>query len=151
MITIRKASIDDLSVLLEFEQGIVEAERPYDSTMIEAHFHYYDIEEMLKREDCAIVVAEVDGQLVASGSARIQKGKPYNNFNSYAFLGFMYVSPAFRGQGLNQKIVDSLLEWSQSKGLTEVRLQVYSENNNAIRAYEKIGFKPILTEMRLIK
>jgi RimJ/RimL family protein N-acetyltransferase len=32
--------------------------------------------------------------------------------------------------------------------LTEVRLQVYTENNAAIRAYEKAGFKQIMTEMR---
>jgi hypothetical protein len=31
---IRKATIDDLPVLLQFEQGIISAERPFDSTLL---------------------------------------------------------------------------------------------------------------------
>ena len=151
MITIRKARIEDLQRLLDFEQGIVEAERPFDPTLIETHFHYYNIEEMLHRDDCAIVVAETDGKLIGSGSARVQEGKPYNSFEQYAFLGFMYIAPECRGAGINSKIIDALVDWATSKGLAEVRLQVYSENMNALRAYEKVGFKPLLTEMRLAR
>ena len=33
MITIRKATIEDLPVLLEFEQGVLRAERPMDRTL----------------------------------------------------------------------------------------------------------------------
>jgi ribosomal protein S18 acetylase RimI-like enzyme len=35
-----------------------------------------------------------------------------------------------------------------SKGITEVRLEVYHENNAAVSAYEKVGFKKLLTTMR---
>ncbi len=146
---IRKARLEDLDTLLQFEQGIIEAERPFDVTLKTGHFHYYDLKEMLNREDCAIMVAEENGQLIGSGSARILEAKPYNNCDSYAFLGFMYVDPSFRGRGVNSQIIDALKEWTMSKGLTEIRLQVYSENSSAIKAYEKVGFKPILTEMRL--
>ena len=31
-IRIRKATFDDLNTLLRFEQGVIEAERPYDRT-----------------------------------------------------------------------------------------------------------------------
>ena len=33
MITIRKATIEDLSILYEFEQGVLKAERPMDKTL----------------------------------------------------------------------------------------------------------------------
>ncbi len=146
---IRPARLEDLDTLLQFEQGIIEAERPFDATMKTEHFHYYDINDMLNRDDCAIIVAEEDGKLVGSGSARILEAKNYNNYAYYAFLGFMYVDPAFRGKGVNSRIIDELKQWANSKGLEEIRLQVYSENGSAIKAYEKVGFKPILTEMRL--
>jgi len=32
-ITIRKATFDDLATLFLFEQGVIEAERPFDSTL----------------------------------------------------------------------------------------------------------------------
>ena len=146
---IRTARLEDLDILLKFEQGIIEAERPFDTTMKKEHFHYYDLKAMLNKDDCAVIVAEENGQLLGSGSARILEGKNYNTYTSYAFLGFMYVDPAFRGRGVNSLIIDALKEWTMSKGLTEIRLQVYSENSSAIKAYEKVGFKPILTEMRL--
>jgi ribosomal protein S18 acetylase RimI-like enzyme len=41
------------------------------------------------------------------------------------------------------------LKWVKEKKLTEVRLDVYAENESAISAYEKIGFKPDLLKMRL--
>lgn len=146
---IRKARSEDLDTLLKFEQGIIEAERPFDSTMKTEHFHYYDLKAMLNADDCAVVVAEENGQLVGSGSARVLAGKHYNEYTSYAFLGFMYVDPAFRGRGVNGLIIDALREWAKNKGLSEIRLQVYSENSSAIKAYEKVGFRPVLTEMRL--
>ncbi len=146
---IRAARLEDLDTLLKFEQGIIEAERPFDVTLKTEHFHYYDLKAMLNQNDCAIVVAEENGQLVGSGSVRILKGKNYNNYTSYAFLGFMYVDPAYRGRGVNSLIIDALKEWTKNKGLSEIRLQVYSENSSAIKAYEKVGFRPILTEMRL--
>ena len=61
----------------------------------------------------------------------------------------MYVKPIFRGQGVNRKIVNRLIDWAHHRNLTEVRLEVYDENVIAKNAYLKAGFKPNLLEMRL--
>jgi GNAT superfamily N-acetyltransferase len=148
-IHIRKATLDDLPHLLKFEQGIISAERPFDETLVSEKFHYYDLAERIREADAEVVVAEVNGEVVGGGSAIIKEGKSYNTFTSYSFLGFMYVEPAYRGKGVNKLIIEKLVEWSHKKGLKEIRLQVYSDNIPAIRAYEKVGFKQILTEMRL--
>ncbi len=150
-IQIRSASIEDLPTLLEFEQGIVSAERPFDETLVQEKFHYYDLAARIKDTDAEVVVAVVDGSVVGSGSAIIKNGNPYNAFDRYCFLGFMYVAPAHRGKGVNKLIIEKLTEWSDKKGLKEIRLQVYSDNLPAIKAYEKVGFKKILTEMRLVR
>ena len=96
-----------------------------------------------------LVVAEQEGQLIASGYARIREAKPYLRHESYAYLGFMYVVPECRGKGVNAKIIEALNQWSRSKGLTETRLEVYFRNENAIRAYEKAGFAAHMVEMRM--
>ncbi|MEZ0129397.1 GNAT family N-acetyltransferase [Flavobacterium sp. LBUM151] len=64
------------------------------------------------------------------------------------YLGFMFVKPEFRGRGINNLLLNDLKKWVLSKGITEVRLEVYSDNDPAVRAYEKAGFKQILTTMR---
>ncbi len=48
----------------------------------------------------------------------------------------------YRGKGLGQKIVESLLEICKDKyGSTVVELNVFDWNENAIRCYEKVGFQ----------
>ncbi|QRR00671.1 GNAT family N-acetyltransferase [Dyadobacter sandarakinus] len=148
-IIIREARAGELPALLAFEQGIIEAERPFDETFVSGDFHYYNLEVMIANEQAAVIVAELNGELIGSGNARIMPARPYNHFKQYAFLGFMYVQPAHRGKGINSMIIAELVRWAYSKGLYEVRLQVYAENAPAIAAYEKVGFKKHLTEMRL--
>ena len=145
---IREAVLEELPVLLTFEQGIIEAERPFDPTLKPDPISYYDIAELIQSEDSTVYIAEYEGELVASGYARIQTPKPFLKHEKFAFLGFMYVKPGFRGKGLNARIVQALADWSKNRGIDEIRLHVYAENTSAIRAYEKAGFTSHLIEMR---
>lgn len=146
---IRTARLEDLPVLLEYEQGVISAERPFDPTLKKGSTHYYDLKEMIVADHIEIVVAETGSKIVGCGYARIEKAKPYLAYNEHAYLGFMFVHPDHRGQGLNAKIIAALREWSLSRNITEMRLEVYYENTSAISAYEKIGFARHMIEMRL--
>jgi len=148
-ITIRKAVPNDLEILFEFEQGIVRTERPFDTTLKEGLIHYYDLEAMIGAEDVQLLVAECNSELAGSGYARIEDVKNYLKHPKHAYLGFMYVKPEYRGKGVNQMIIEGLKEWCRKHNITEMRLEVYDENIGAIKAYEKAGFKKILTWMRL--
>ena len=148
-IIIRQARQSDLETLLEFEQGIIAYERPFDTTLKEERISYYDISAMIDVDDIEVLVAEDNGILVASGYAKTVQSKPYQKFEQHAYLGFMFVDPDYRGQGVNNRIVEGLTNWAKSKGLYEIRLEVYSENVAALRAYEKAGFDKNLVEMRM--
>ncbi|MFC3755553.1 GNAT family N-acetyltransferase [Chryseobacterium tructae] len=149
MIT-REATEQDLETLLTFEQGIVTAERPFNSTLIDGEIHYYDLNEFIQSPDATLIVVENDDEIVASGYALIKNSeKDYNSFKNYAYLGFMYVKPEYRGKGINKIITDELINWAKSRNISEIRLDVYAENESAVRAYEKAGFEPHLLTMRL--
>jgi ribosomal protein S18 acetylase RimI-like enzyme len=126
----------------------VNAERPFDVTLRDGDLIYYDLKELIESDNSELLVLEMNGKLVGCGYAQIRAAKPYQRHEEYAHLGFMFVLPEYRGQGLNQQLIEALKTWIRSKGLAEVRLQVYTENKAAIRAYEKAGFKQIMTEMR---
>lgn len=149
MIT-REATEQDLEILLTFEQGIVSAERPFNSTLIDGEIHYYDLNEFIQSPDATLIVVEENDEIVASGYALIKNSeKDYNQFKNYSYLGFMYVKREYRGKGINKIITDKLINWSKSKGVSEIRLDVYAENASAVKAYEKAGFEPHLLTMRL--
>ena len=148
-ITIRKAYPDDLKKLLEFEQGIITAERPFDPTLKEGKIHYYDIEKMISASHIEVLVAESDSEIIGSGYARLEAAKPYLNHETYAYLGFMYTDPNHRGKGVNSRIIEALKDWCRSKDIFELRLDVYNDNAPAIKAYEKVGFKKYLINMRM--
>ena len=148
-VNIRTATLEDLPVLLHFEQGLINAERPFDVAIKEGAISYYDIEEMIQDPKSHVVVAEADHKIVASGYAIPKKARHYLNPDLYAYLGFMYTDEDYRGMGINAQIVDELKRWSLQEGYKEIRLTVYNENLPAIKAYEKVGFKKHIIEMRL--
>ncbi len=148
-INIRPAHTDDLKTLLQFEQGVIAAERPFDPTIKQDPIRYYNLHGMIRSGEVQLLVAEVDGLIVGSGYARIENAKIYHRHPRYAYLGFMYVLPEYRGKGINKKIIEALQAWALSKGITELRLEVYYDNLPAISAYRKMGFISHMIEMRL--
>lgn len=148
-ITIRKAVMSDLDVLLGFEQAVVEAERPFDPTLKSEGAFYYDIEKLISAPHIEMLVAESDGDIIGSGYAHIKKSDPYLRHAEHSYLGFMYVVPEYRRKGVNRMIVDALLRWSFEQNVREIRLEVYAGNTAAVRAYEKAGFTAHLLEMRI--
>ena len=147
-IRIRKATPDDLGQLLAFEQDLIKTERPFDPTVKPDPINYYDLKAMLSSPHIEVAVAEINNTIIASGYARIDKSKPFLKHENHAYLGFMYVLPEYRGKGINKQIIDSLKKWAASQNINEFRLEVYYDNDPAIKAYEKIGFSRYMLEMR---
>lgn len=149
MVTTRKATLEDLTILLDFEQELIKAERPFDSTFKEGKISYYDIEKMIVADEVELIVAEENNEIIASGYASIIIPKSYFKFNKFAYLGFMYTKPLHRGRGINKLVVETLFNWVRSQDTDEVRLDVYDSNYGAIKAYEKVGFQRHLLKMRM--
>lgn len=149
MYSIRKATLADLPLLLEFEQALIKVERPMDSTIKDGHISYYDIADFIERADTEVLIVVCESKIVASGYAQIKGDRHYLKHDSQGYLGFMYVDETHRGQGLNKLLIDALIQWCKERDVNEIRLAVYQDNPSAIRAYEKAGFKKHLITMRL--
>ncbi|MCF2949989.1 GNAT family N-acetyltransferase [Paraglaciecola aquimarina] len=148
-IKIRAAVKADLPILKDFEQGIINAERPFNPCLKSEHFCYYDIGALIEADTSTVMVAELDGELIASGYARIRESKAHLIHDQHIYLGFMYVAPNYRGQGINQRVVESLIAWGKSLGFSDFYLEAYAQNQPATSAYKKLGFEPSLVELKL--
>lgn len=146
---IREAHIDDLPTLLAFEQALIAYERPLTPTIKEGEISYYNIEAYIQDPEICVLVATVEDTVIASGYALVKQSAHYKKTTHFAYLGFMYTLPAFRGNGINQLIINQLMQWAAERNLTEVQLEVFAENKSAIRAYEKVGFRSDLIAMRI--
>jgi ribosomal protein S18 acetylase RimI-like enzyme len=49
----------------------------------------------------------------------------------------MYVKPEYRGEEFNKIITDELINWARSRNIQEIRLDVYAENESAIKHTKK--------------
>ena len=149
MITIRKATTEDLSILYEFEQGVLHAERPMDKTLKASKTFYYDIPNLISDQTAELVIAEINGVIAGCGYARIKQARDCFQFDQFSYLGFMFTKEDYRGKGVNKTIMNYLYDWSISRGIYEIRLEVYPSNNAAIKAYEKVGMQATMHTMRI--
>ena len=141
MLKIRQATLNDLEILLEFEQLLIDYERNLTSNIKDGHINYYDIESFIKKPDANVIVAETNGEIIGSGYALIRSNKTYKTPDKYVYLGFMYVKEEHRGKGVNKRIMNKLIEWGKKSGHHIFKLDVYSNNSSAINAYQKAGFR----------
>jgi ribosomal protein S18 acetylase RimI-like enzyme len=144
----REATANDLPTLYRFEQGVINAERPFIPKLQEGDINYYDLQYMLTAKHIHLVVAETNGLLIGSGYARIEEARHYLKHKYHAYLGFMYVEPAYRGRGVNKLVLDALMKWAHEQHIDEAVLEVYNDNEPAIKAYEKSGFSRYMINMR---
>jgi ribosomal protein S18 acetylase RimI-like enzyme len=148
-ITIRFANLKDLETLLTFEQGVVAAEKPLDTFLGTGKLTYYDIPELITDENTHFIVALSNEELVGSGYIKIENSNSYHKNSKHGYIGFIFVKPSFRGKKISSLILESLKNWAKEKDLKELRLDVYSNNYNAIKSYDSFGFTKSLVNMRI--
>jgi GNAT superfamily N-acetyltransferase len=57
-------------------------------------------------------------------------------------LGKMAVSPSHQGQGLGERLGRAVIDFARSEGAAKVYLETNSRLANAIRLYQRLGFRP---------
>jgi GNAT superfamily N-acetyltransferase len=148
-ISIRPTTLNDLETLLEFEQGVVAAEKPLDTFLGTGKLTYYNIPELINEINTHFVVAVSNQELVGSGYIKIEESNSYHKNPKHGYVGFIFVKPSFRGKKISTLVLESLKIWAKEKDLKELRLDVYSNNSNAIKSYDSFGFTKSLVNMRI--
>jgi len=64
------------------------------------------------------------------------------------YITQFFVASEHRRQGVGQLLLDSIIQWLASRGITDVLLNVSLENPVGDRFWRKQGFAPYLTRMK---
>lgn len=97
--------------------------------------HGLSVEKLL-RKGVYFFVARVDGQPAACGGVQFFG-------EDYAEVKRMYVRPQFRGQGLALLMLEQLETLCREHHQTVLRLETGIHQTDAIRLYERFGFRRI--------
>jgi GNAT superfamily N-acetyltransferase len=88
---------------------------------------------------CIKIARDNDGRIVGMVSAQLvistAEGAPS------AWVEDMVVSDGWRGRGIGRALLNSLLEWSCSKGATRAQLLVDIDNEPALGYYAHLGWQ----------
>lgn len=91
-----------------------------------------------------------DGEEQLVGAAGVLR-HPKAKMAHTAEIWGMYVSPACRGRGVGERVLRKAIEIAQSwEGVRSIRLSASARSPEAIRLYERVGFKSWGTEPELL-
>jgi len=89
-----------------------------------------------------IYIAKVDKEIVGYIIFNIkEKENPSMRYRKQLNIDAICVDEKYRGKGIGTKILENIKEIAKTRGCTDLYLTVNQENENAIKVYEKFGFK----------
>jgi GNAT superfamily N-acetyltransferase len=88
-------------------------------------------------EQLATFVATANGSDVG-----IVRGARHDQFRDAGYLISMWVAPEARRQGIGSALVEAIIQWARTRGLSRLFLDVTEGNTPAIALYSRKGFVP---------
>ncbi len=114
----------------------------------EGHLNFRDYLEKLLSDGEAQVLAALDGgKVVAFSIARIMEYPPVFETAKHGEITDLAVKPEYRRRGIGEEMLERMMEWFKSKGMTRVDLRVASQNRIGRAFWEKQGFRTYLDVM----
>ncbi|MCP4943554.1 MAG: GNAT family N-acetyltransferase [Planctomycetaceae bacterium] len=119
----------DVQVLIAASDAYYVDLYPAESTHLESC-------EDLKKANVLFVGCRIDGELVASGAAKILQHDV-----SYAEIKRVFVIAQHRGKGLSNQIMHYLESELENRGVTLFRLETGIKQPEALGLYRKLGYR----------
>jgi len=103
--------------------------------------------EWLRSEDCRVLVAEAEGQIVGYIVGRVADNPPIFRLRTYGHISDICVSPEWRRQGVGRRLYRALREWFKEEGLSVVQLSAAHRNPTSLAFWRAMGFEEYLHHM----
>ncbi|MDD3997866.1 MAG: GNAT family N-acetyltransferase [Sphaerochaetaceae bacterium] len=146
-IMIRSCNLHDLEILRDlsittFVETFAANNTAADiKQYVAEHFHSSRIKEELENPDSFFYLVECNGKTVAYMKLNIGDAQTESGYPDSLELQRIYVLKAFKRQHIGNLLMDKTIEMCKSKRLAYVWLGVWEHNKDAIRFYERLGFK----------
>lgn len=107
------------------------------------------LEKSLNDPKGLMIAAEVDGRIIADGGFRpiMDMASKYSHRTSFGIA----IKKEFWNLGIGRMIVTELIRYAEKAGYEQMELEVDCSNDQAIRLYQKLGFRIYGTRERSFK
>lgn len=98
-----------------------------------------------------IFVAEIENEIIGFALVQEQETLPHNSIVPHRFAYFMdvMVKSEYRNKGIGTRFIEKVKEWAKERKLDYIELHVVAENTQAIKLYERNGYKHAMHLMRV--
>ncbi len=147
MPVLKKCTLSDAPQLLQlarrtFVEAFEKDNNPEDfADYLETVFTLSGMEAQLSNPDCLFYFVFNREHLV--GYFKLNRGPAQTDLRDDTALELerIYVDGTFQGQGIGKWMVLQAIDIAQTAKMTSIWLGVWQRNTNAIRFYERLGFK----------
>ena len=109
------------------------------------------IEELINDKNNNLIILEKENKVIGFLYAYEEaKGHlPFHQKRKYIVLDNIVIDEKYRNKGYGKILLDYIIEYAKKEKYNDIILNVYNFNENAIKFYEKNGFKTITQDMIL--
>jgi diamine N-acetyltransferase len=146
-ITVRRATLDDASLLSELGARTFEETFAVDNTAedmaayLASNFSLVRLTEELSDHNSIFLIAEIDG--AAGGYAKLHAGEPAESIEGTEPIELvrLYVSHTWLGSGVGAALMRACLDEARGAGYKTIWLGVWERNARAQAFYRKWNFR----------
>ncbi|MFW6162461.1 MAG: N-acetyltransferase family protein [Planctomycetota bacterium] len=104
---------------------------------------------ILADDDQALLLAEGDGEAVGLAHAAMRESRdfPILVARRSAVVENLVVAPAWRRRGVGRRLMDAVEAWAQERGASEIELNVWEFNRQAVGFYQVLGYQTVSRRM----
>ena len=140
-IEIREIEVEDYKELLDFMRKVKGETNFLLGYPDEIKLSYEDEKEHIKK----VKSSETSNYFVVMKNSKIIgcigfNGNIARKMKHYGTIGIS-VLKEYWGRGIATALLEKLISWSKEKGIKKINLDVFENNERAIKLYEKFGFK----------
>lgn len=137
--TIRFATVDDAKIIVEFLRQF-RAENLQTVLWREAVPSVHEEARFISRlhdESGVILIAMIGGKVIGCLTAEVYRHAQLRHSCEFGII----VAKEHRSTGVGSALIRTLLEWSLTKKIRRVELKVFANNIDAMRLYQRLGFR----------
>ncbi|MDE7205608.1 MAG: GNAT family N-acetyltransferase [Lachnospiraceae bacterium] len=145
-LTIRRAKESDIPAINKLLYEVLKVHSDARPDLFKAGTKKYtdeELKEILADDQTPVFAAEKDGSVVGYAFCVHQQYINNNNMTDIKtlYIDDLCVDEAARGAHVGKALYEYVIHYAKEQGCYNVTLNVWADNKNAVKFYEKIGLK----------